>query len=121
MVKLIKRRKMEENKTTLWKKLWRVWCPDKPGNYWITVKICGKSKVFLTEYNGFIFIPIIAREIAPIKPEEVIAYIPLMAPNPYVKEKECPFCKGVVAITEDDTVTCFKCDYTVKLSVWESR
>lgn len=86
---------MEENKTTLWKKLWRVWCPDKPGNYWITVKICGKSKVFLTEYNGFIFIPIIAREIAPIKPEEVIAYIPRRYDNENRRTKRTQSRAGV--------------------------
>ena len=36
-------------------------------------------------------------------------------------EKRCPFCNGVGVRTDKNNVTCFKCDYTVKLSVWDSR
>ena len=62
-------------------------------------------------------------DIAPLEKKDIIAFIPVIFPIPYqsFSSKTCPFCNGVGCVSEDDFVTCFKCDYTVKLSVWEGR
>lgn len=104
---------------------WVEGCPVNSGMYWITAKMLnGSRESFVAKFiANKSFMLLTRQDLAPIAEEDVIAFIPFTPPVPYrsFSSKRCPFCDGLGSIDADDMVTCFNCDYTVKLSVWEGR